>query len=101
MTITAATVNAPLDTLTLTEENIMTAKSIKVENILAAVKAHHRLIVRLDKTSGISQLTITEGKGGYTVGIHPGGKLRKFSEAGLKEMLNEYSFYIQSWKDAK
>ncbi|URC25594.1 hypothetical protein [Escherichia phage EC167] len=100
MTITAATEKERHDTLTLTEEYRMTAKSIKVENIMATVTAHHRVIVRLDKSSGINQLTITEGKGGYTVGIHPGGKLRKFSEAGLKEMLNEYSFYIQNWKAA-
>ena len=44
----------------------------KVLNIVSTIDAHHRVAVKLDKSCGISQITITEGKGGYLIGIHPG-----------------------------
>lgn len=70
----------------------------KVANIIATLDAHHRVSVKLDKSCVISQLTITEGKGGYTVGSHPGSKLRKYSKQEVVNLLNENSFFIQSWK---
>lgn len=70
----------------------------KVSNIMATIDTHHRVAVKLDKSCGISQITITEGKGGYIVGIHPGGKVRKYNKDQIKELLNDNAFYIQSWR---
>ena len=70
----------------------------KVLKIMSTNDAHHRVAVKLDKSCGISQITITEGKGGYLIGIHPGGKVRKYNKDQLKELLEENAFYIQSWR---
>ena len=35
----------------------------KVTNIMHTVDAHHRVAVKMDKSCGINQLTITSGKG--------------------------------------
>lgn len=70
----------------------------KVLNIMSTIDAHHRVAVKLDKSCGISQITITEGKGGYLIGIHQGGKVRKYNKDQLKELLEENAFYIQSWR---
>lgn len=69
----------------------------KVDNILKAIDVNHRVVLKMDRASGLAQLTITDGKGFYVIGTHPGGKLRRVNSADLRAMLIENSIYINSW----
>ena len=70
----------------------------KSTNIVHTVDAHHRVAVKMDKSCGINQLTITSGKGVFVVGSHPGSKIRKYTREELIKLLEENSMFIESWK---
>lgn len=70
----------------------------KITNIMHTIDMHHRVAVKMDKSCGINQLTITQGKGAFVVGTHPGAKVRKYSRDELIQILNENSMFIESWK---
>lgn len=70
----------------------------KVLNIMNTIDIHHRVSLKMDMSCGINQLTITQGKGSYVVGTHPGAKVRKYSRDELIQIMNDNSMFIESWK---
>lgn len=71
---------------------------IKVQNIMATLDKHHRVIIKLDMASGMKMVTISEGKGQYIIGRTPAGSLRKYTRQDVVDFLNEHAFFIESWK---
>lgn len=72
---------------------------IKTARIMATLDAHHRVIIKCDiPGEKIKQVTITEGKGCYTVGTSPRCTLRQYSKQEVIDFLDEYSMYIETWK---
>lgn len=43
---------------------------LKTESIMNIVKAHGKVVLKMDRDSGFHQLTITRVKTGYAVGEH-------------------------------
>lgn len=72
---------------------------IKTARIMATLDAHHRVIIKCDiPGEKIKQVTITEGKGRYTVGTSPRCTLRHHSKQDVIDFLDEHSMYIENWK---
>lgn len=71
---------------------------VKIINIMHTVDVHHRVAVKMDKSCGIGQLTITSGKGEFVVGSHPASKIRKYTREELIKLLEGNSMFIESWK---
>lgn len=72
--------------------------SIKVDNIIKHYEAKRRVIVKMDKASGYSSITITKGsRHTNIVGTIPGGKLVNATMADVRAMLETNSIYINSW----
>lgn len=70
---------------------------LKTESIMNIVKAHGKVVLKMDRASGFHQLTITRVKTGYSVGEHPGGKIRRFTESDVYAMIDEMSMFIEKW----
>lgn len=71
---------------------------LKTESIMNIVKAHGRVVLKMDRDSGFHQLTITRVKSGYAVGEHPGGRIRRMTEGDAYSMIDEMSMFIEAWK---
>lgn len=73
--------------------------NIKVNNVLAHLEKKGNVVIKMDRASGVSQMTISRRqKGNYVVGIHPGSKLALVNLADLKAELVANSIYIESWR---
>ena len=60
---------------------------------------NHRVIIKCDiPGEKIKQVTITEGKGCYTVGTSPRCTLRQYSKQDVIDFLDKNSMYIETWK---
>lgn len=70
---------------------------LKTESIMNIVKAHGKVVLKMDRASGFHQLTITRVKTGYAVGEHPGGKIRRFTEADVYALIDDISMFIEKW----
>lgn len=47
----------------------------KTDSILAVLHAHGRVVLRMNRESGFTQITITKSNGRYVVGTVPGTRL--------------------------
>ncbi|ENO2693360.1 hypothetical protein ACBB95_004241 [Salmonella enterica] len=70
---------------------------LKTESIMNIVKAHGKVVLKMDRYSGFHQLTITSVKTGYAVGEHPGGRIRRMTESDVYAMIDEMSMFIEKW----
>lgn len=70
----------------------------KVLNIMASIDAHRHVVIKMDKSCGINQLTITSSNGAFIVGSHPGSRIRKYTREELIELLEGNSMFIERWK---
>lgn len=70
---------------------------LKTESIMNIVKAHGKVVLKMDRASGFHQLTITRVKTGYAVGEHPGGKIRRMTESDAYSLVDDLSFLIEKW----
>lgn len=72
---------------------------LKTQNIMRTLDSNHRVIIKCDiPGEKIKQVTITEGKGCYTVGTSPRCTLRQYSKQDVINFLDENSMYIETWK---
>lgn len=70
----------------------------KVMGILALVQKKGRCVVRLDKASGLTQITITKRTGDrYVVGTVPGSRIVNMNEAEVIATLEGSRVYIEKW----
>ena len=73
--------------------------NIKVNNVLAHLAKNGNVTIKMDRASGVTQLTVSRRqKGDYVVGSHPGSKLAMVNLADLKAELIANSIYIESWR---
>lgn len=73
--------------------------NIKVNNVLNHLEKKGSVTIKMDRASGIHQMTISRRpKGDYVVGVHPGSKLAMINLADLKAELIANSIYIESWR---
>lgn len=71
----------------------------KTDSILAVLHANGRVILRMNRASGFTQITITKSKDHrYIVGTVPGGRLVPSSLAGVTLTLESNSMFIEGWK---
>lgn len=70
---------------------------LKTESIMNILKTHGRVVLKMDRASGFHQLTISKVKGGYAVGEHPGGKIRRITEADAYALVDDLAFMINKW----
>lgn len=72
----------------------------KTDSILAVLNAHGRVVLRMNRASCFTQITITKSKskGRYIVGTVPGGRLIPSSLAGVTMTLESNSMFIESWR---
>ncbi|QZE50432.1 polyribonucleotide nucleotidyltransferase [Klebsiella phage vB_KpnS-VAC2] len=70
----------------------------KTDAILAVLHANGRVILRMNRASGFTQITITKSSGRYIVGTVPGGRLVPSSLAGVTLTLESNSMFIEGWK---
>lgn len=70
---------------------------LKTESIMNIVKAHGKVVLKMDRASGFHQLTINRVKTGYAVGEHPGGKIRRMTESDAYALVDDLSFLIEKW----
>lgn len=70
---------------------------LKTESIMNILKTHGKIVLKMDRASGFHQLTITKVKGGYAVGEHPGGKIRRITEADAYALVDDLAFLIEKW----
>lgn len=71
---------------------------LKTDSILAVLNAHGYVVLRMNRASGFTQITITKSKGRYIVGTVPGGRLIPSSLAGVTLTLESNSMFIEGWK---
>ena len=72
--------------------------SIKIDNILKHYEEHRRVIIKMDRASGLRQVTITKGaRHTNIIGSEPGGKLVNATMADVRAMLETNSIFIDSW----
>lgn len=71
---------------------------LKTDSILAVLNAHGYVVLRMNRASGFTQITITKSKGRYIIGTVPGGHLIPSSMAGVTLMLESNSMFIEGWK---
>ena len=70
----------------------------KVMGILALVQKQGRCVVRLDKASGMTQVTITKRpNGAFAVGTVPGARIVAMNEAQVSLLLTENRMFIEKW----
>lgn len=70
----------------------------KVENIMRHIAVHGKAIVKMDKASGVRQITITKNPGAYfTVAQGWTSELSRLVESDVIELLDINSIYIDSW----
>lgn len=70
----------------------------KTDSILAVLNAHGRVVLRMNRASSFTQITITKSKGRYIIGTVPGGRLVQPSLAGVTLTLESNSMFIEAWK---
>lgn len=70
----------------------------KTDSILSVLNAHGRVVLRMNRDSGFTQITITKSKGRYIVGTVPGASLVPSSLAGVTLTLESNSMFIESWR---
>lgn len=70
----------------------------KTDSILAVLNAHGRVVLRMNRASCFTQVTITKSKGRYIIGTVPGGRLVQSSLAGVTLTLESNSMFIEGWK---
>lgn len=70
----------------------------KTDSILAVLHANGRVVLRMNRASGFTQITITKSNGRYIVGAVPGGRLVPSSLAGVTLTLESNSMFIEGWK---
>lgn len=70
----------------------------KTDSILAALNAHGRVVLRMNRASGFTQITITKSKNDYIIGTVPGSRLVPSSLAGVTITLKWNSMFIEAWK---
>lgn len=72
--------------------------SIKSANVVKHLEAKGRVIVKLDRASGLTSITITRREfDRFVVGRHPGSIVRSLTRAEVEALLAENSMYIKSW----
>lgn len=72
----------------------------KTDSILAVLNAHGRVVLRMNRASGFTQITITRSKSKvrYIIGTVPGGRLVQSSLAGVTLTLELNRMFIEAWK---
>lgn len=70
----------------------------KTDSILAVLHANGRVVLRMNRASGFTQITITKSNGRYIVGTVPGGRLVPSSLAGVTLTIESNSMFIEGWK---
>ena len=70
----------------------------KTDSILAVLNAHGRVVLRMNRASGFTKITITKSKGRYIIGTVPGGRLVQSSLAGVTLTLESNRMFIEAWK---
>lgn len=70
---------------------------LKTESIMKLIKVNGKAVLKMDRASGFHQLTITKIKGGYAVGEHPGGKIRRMTESDTYALVDDLAFMIEKW----
>lgn len=70
---------------------------LKSESIMKTLKANGKVTMKMDRESGFHQLTVTKMKSCFAVGEHPGGKVRRFTEADVFAMLDDMPMFIEKW----
>lgn len=68
----------------------------KTDSILAVLNAHGRVVLRMKRASGFTQ--ITKSNGSYIIRTVPGGRLVQSSLAGVTLMLESNRMFIEAWK---
>ena len=68
----------------------------KTDSILAVLNAHGRVVLRMNRASGFTQ--ITKSKCRYIIGTVPGGRLVQSSLAGVTLTLESNRMFIEAWK---
>lgn len=72
--------------------------SVKIDNVIAHYNAHGRVVVKLDRSSGFSSITVTKRNGGGNiVGTVPGGKLISYTDSEVRNLLEANRIYVISW----
>lgn len=70
---------------------------LKTKSILNVVDAHGKAVLKMDRASGLIQLTITKRGNDYLVGEHPDGKIYKTDQKLLALQLDDFAMFINSW----
>lgn len=71
---------------------------VKTNNIMQHIEAHSRAVIKLDRASGYTQVTITKRSGGrYVIGTIPGARLVNATEAEVVALLENNRIYLNSW----
>lgn len=70
----------------------------KTDSILAVLNAHGRVVLRMNRASGFTQITITKSKVRYIIGTVPGARLVQSSLDGVTLTLESNSMFIESWR---
>lgn len=72
--------------------------NVKTNNIMARVDAQNGVIIKMDKSSGYSRITITKRSDSrYVIGTIPGARLVNATRAEVVAMLAANTIYVISW----
>lgn len=70
---------------------------LKTKSILNVVDTHGKAVLKMDRASGLIQLTITKRGNDYLIGEHHGGKIYKTDQKLLALQLDDFAMFINSW----
>ena len=70
----------------------------KTDSILAVLNAHGRVVLRMNRASGFTQITITKSKGRYIIGAVPGSRLIQSDLDGVTLTLESKRMFIGACK---
>lgn len=72
--------------------------SIKAQNVMMHIEARGHAVIKLGRSAGVSQITITRREFyRYVIGTHTGSIVRSLNRAEMIILLNDNSIYINSW----
>lgn len=70
----------------------------KTDYILSVLNAHGRVVLRMKRASGFTQITITKSKGRYIIGTVPGSRLIQSTLDGVTLTLESKRMFIGACK---
>lgn len=72
--------------------------NVKATNLIRHLEKNGRIILKMDRASGVIQIVIRKLVNDYAVGTHPDGTIRRANFADVRAMLIANSVYVLGYK---